>query len=168
MARRNAEQSAGLLVFRRTGGLDCLLAHPGGPFWRRRDDGAWTIPKGLVENGADLLTTARREFSEETGFVADGHFIPLHAVKQKSGKVVHAFAVEADFPAERFTSNTFELEWPPRSGRRQTFPEVDRLQWFSLEAARQKIIGYQQPFLDELRALVFGPPQQRQRRDANH
>lgn len=148
MARRD-EISAGLLAFRRRKGLEFLLAHPGGPFWRKRDDGAWTIPKGLV--GTDeLLAAARREFNEETGFVAQAPFIPLKPVKQKSGKTVHAFAFEGDFDPKGFSSNEFELEWPPRSGRRARFPEVDRLDWFDARAAMRKIIPYQEPFLLEL------------------
>jgi predicted NUDIX family NTP pyrophosphohydrolase len=134
-----------------------MLAHPGGPYWRNRDDGAWTIPKGLVEPGGDLLATAQREFTEETGFRAEGHFIPLQPVKQKSGKTVHAFAVEGDFPTERFTSNRFELEWPPKSGLKESFPEVDRLEWFTFAAALEKIIAYQRPFLEELREVLRGP-----------
>jgi predicted NUDIX family NTP pyrophosphohydrolase len=154
MARRSAERSAGLLAFRRRRGIECMLAHPGGPYWRNRDAGSWTIPKGLVEAGGDLLATAQREFTEETGFHATGDFIPLQPVRQKSGKTVHAFAFEADFPAERFTSNRFEMEWPPKSGQKQNFPEVDRLQWFALEAALKKIIDYQRPFLEELHAIL--------------
>src|SRR2546421_10966104 len=123
---RKLEVSAGLLAFRLREGLEILLAHPGGPFWTKRDDGAWTIPKGRVDPGGDLLDTARREFSEETGLEADGTFIPLRPVKQKSGKLVHAWAVEADFVLTSFSSNLFELEWPPRSGRQQSFPEIDR------------------------------------------
>ncbi len=154
MPRRSAERSAGLLAYRRRNEIECLLAHPGGPFWRKRDAGAWTIPKGIVEPGSDLLATAQREFTEETGFVAEGTFVPLEPVRQKSGKTVHAFAVAADFPAERFTSNEFEMEWPPGSGRKRSFPEIDRLGWFSLEEALNKIIAYQQPFLRQLRAIV--------------
>jgi predicted NUDIX family NTP pyrophosphohydrolase len=139
-----------------TGVLDVLLAHPGGPFWAKRDAGAWTIPKGLVETGADLLTTARREFTEETGFTVAGDFIPLHPVKQKSGKVVHAFAVEADFVPEAFTGNLFDMEWPPKSGRWQRFPEIDRLAWLAVPEARTKLIAYQHPFLTELQQILGG------------
>ncbi len=146
---RSAEISAGLLAFRRTRGLEVLLAHPGGPYWRRRDAGAWTIPKGLVRPD-DLLAGARREFSEETGFTAAGPFFTLAPVRQKSGKTVHGFAFEGDFDPTAFTSNTFELEWPPKSGRRQSFPEIDRVDWFATAAAYDKIIAYQRPFLDEL------------------
>jgi predicted NUDIX family NTP pyrophosphohydrolase len=146
------EISAGLLAFRRSPSreFEVLLAHPGGPFWAKRDDGAWTIPKGLVEAGADLLATAQREFAEETNLKATGAFVPLAPVKQKSGKLVHAFAFEADLGLEAFASNTFEVEWPPRSGRRQRFPEIDRIAYFALPMAMTKIIAYQQPFLVEL------------------
>lgn len=147
---RTASISAGLLAFRRTDGLEVLLAHPGGPFWAKRDDGAWTIPKGLAEPGADLFATARREFNEETGLPAEGEFIPLTPVKQKSGKLVHAWAFEADLDLTQFASNTFEMQWPPKSGRRQSFPEIDRIAWFALPAAKRKIISYQLSLLNEL------------------
>jgi predicted NUDIX family NTP pyrophosphohydrolase len=142
--------SAGLLAFRRKNGLEVLLAHPGGPFWAKKDDGAWTIPKGLAEPGADLLATAQREFAEETNLPAAGKFIGLNPVKQKSGKLVHAWAFEADLDLAPFASNTFEIEWPPRSGRRQSFPEIDRVAYFTLPAATIKIIAYQRPLLREL------------------
>ena len=148
---RTKEISAGLLVFRQTGaGVEVLLGHPGGPFWAKKDDGAWTIPKGLVESGDDLLSAARREFSEETNLAIDGEVFALPPVNQKSGKVVHAFACEADIKLDTFASNTFEIEWPPRSGRRQSFPEIDRIAYFVLPIAMKKIIAYQQPFLREL------------------
>jgi predicted NUDIX family NTP pyrophosphohydrolase len=151
---RTAETSAGLLVFRRVNELEVLLGHPGGPFWAKKDDGAWTIPKGLVEPGDDLLPTARREFTEETNLAADfaasGDVIALAPVKQKSGKIVHAFAIEADLDLSPFASNTFEIEWPPKSGRRKTFPEIDRIAYFTLPAAMSKILIYQRPFLIEL------------------
>jgi predicted NUDIX family NTP pyrophosphohydrolase len=148
--RRSADVSAGLLAFRRGTPPEVLLAHPGGPFWARKDDGAWTIPKGLTEAGADLLTTAQREFAEETNLVADGDFIALTPVKQKSGKVVHAWAFEADYDLAAFASNSFEIEWPPKSGRRQRFPEIDRIAYFTLPSAMVKIVAYQQPLLREL------------------
>jgi len=148
---RKADVSAGILVYRETNGaLEVLLAHPGGPFWARKDAGAWTIPKGLVEPGADLLATAEREFTEETGFTATGPFVPLPPVRQTSGKVVHAFACRGDFDSTKLISNMFEIEWPPRSGQRRQFPEVDRAAWFELLAARDKLIAYQRPFLIEL------------------
>jgi predicted NUDIX family NTP pyrophosphohydrolase len=151
---RRREISAGILAFRRKPALEVLLAHPGGPFWAKKDDGVWTIPKGLVEPGHDLLATARREFAEETNLTADGPLITLSPVSQKSGKVVHAFAVEADFELGAFASNTFEIEWPPKSGRRQNFPEIDRIAYFALPAAKTKIIAYQLPLLLELEARV--------------
>jgi predicted NUDIX family NTP pyrophosphohydrolase len=144
--------SAGLLAFRVRSELEVLLAHPGGPFWAKKDDGAWTIPKGLAEAGADLLATAQREFLEETSLVLAGPFIALTPVRQKSGKLVHAWAVQADLDLAAFASNTFELEWPPRSGRRQHFPEIDRMAYFTMATAMKKIIAYQQPFLAELAA----------------
>jgi predicted NUDIX family NTP pyrophosphohydrolase len=147
---RKVEVSAGLLAFRRSHGLEVLLAHPGGPFWARKDDAAWTIPKGLVEADADLLVTARREFAEETNFIAAGPFIALAPVKQKSGKVVHAFAFEAELDLGAFASNDFEIEWPLRSGRRKNFPEIDRIAYFAMPVAMTKIIPYQQPLLREL------------------
>jgi predicted NUDIX family NTP pyrophosphohydrolase len=152
--RRSMEISAGLLAFRRSDGLEVLLAHPGGPFWAKKDAGVWTIPKGLVAANEDPLTAARREFIEETNLTAPvdtvEQTITLAPVNQKSGKVVHAFAFEADFDMTRRVSNSFEMEWPPRSGRRQSFPEIDRLAYFTLAAARDKIIAYQLPLLDEL------------------
>jgi predicted NUDIX family NTP pyrophosphohydrolase len=152
--RRSPEISAGLLVFRRRPELEILLAHPGGPFWAKKDDGAWSIPKGLVEAGADLLATAQREFTEETNLPAAGPFIPLMPVKQKSGKLVHAWAFEADLDLGSFASNTFEMEWPPRSQRRQSFPEIDRIAYFALPVAMTKLIEYQRPLLHELEAKL--------------
>lgn len=153
--RRNPEISAGLLAFRRRPTLEVLLAHPGGPFWAKKDDGAWTIPKGVAEPGVDLLATAQREFTEETNLTATGDVIALAPVRQRSGKLVHAFALEADLDLTAFKSNTFELEWPPKSGRRQSFPEVDRIAYFALPVAIVKIIAYQQPLLREF-AQRFG------------
>jgi predicted NUDIX family NTP pyrophosphohydrolase len=149
MGRRD-QISAGLIAFRRRRGeTEVLLGHPGGPFWAKKDFGAWTIPKGLVSSN-DVLECARREFREETGFAAKGPFIALAPVRQNSGKTVHAFAFEGDFDLRKFSSNTFELEWPPRSGRHKTFPEIDRIGWFAWPQALAKIIAYQQPFLREL------------------
>jgi predicted NUDIX family NTP pyrophosphohydrolase len=147
---RTSPISAGLLAFRRGSVLEVLLAHPGGPFWAKKDAGAWTIPKGLAEPGADLIETARREFTEETNLVAKGELIELNPVAQKSGKIVHAWAVEADFDLAQFASNTFEIEWPPKSGRRRAFPEIDRIAYFGMPAAMKKIIAYQRPLLIEL------------------
>lgn len=151
---RKSDISAGLLVYRNPDNVEVLLAHPGGPYWARKDAGAWTIPKGLVEPGDELLATAQREFTEETGFVAHGPFLPLAPVKQKSGKIVHAFATQGDFDPDRLVSNTFELSWPPRSGRLKSFPEVDRLGWFACAHALEKLLAYQQPFLIELKELL--------------
>ncbi len=148
--RRTKEISAGLLAFRRRTELEVLLAHPGGPFWIKKDDGAWTIPKGLVEGGDNLVTAARREFTEETNLTAYGDLIALAPVNQKSGKTVHAFAFEADFDLAAFGSNTFEMEWPPKSGQRRRFPEIDRIAYFTLPIATTKIITYQRPLLREL------------------
>jgi predicted NUDIX family NTP pyrophosphohydrolase len=149
MGRRD-QISAGLIAFRRRREeTEVLLGHPGGPFWAKKDLGAWTIPKGVVSSG-NLLECARREFREETGFAAKGPFIALAPVRQNSGKTVHAFAFEGDFDLRKFSSNTFELEWPPRSGRQKAFPEIDRVGWFAWSQALAKIIAYQQPFLHEL------------------
>jgi predicted NUDIX family NTP pyrophosphohydrolase len=152
---RKSEISAGLLIYR---AREVLLAHPGGPYWAKKDAGAWTIPKGLVEPGDELLATAQREFTEETGFTARGPFVPLAPVRQKSGKTVHAFACAGDFDPAKFVSDTFEIEWPPRSRRLQTFPEIDRLAWFGPDEAKEKILGYQLPFLRELEELLKNRP----------
>jgi predicted NUDIX family NTP pyrophosphohydrolase len=147
---RSSNISAGLLAFRRGSGLEVLLAHPGGPFWSKKDNGAWTIPKGLAMPGEDFLAAAQREFTEETNFSAGGSYFALTPAKQKGGKLVHAWAVEADFDLARFTSNTFDIEWPPKSGRRQSFPEIDRVAYFTLPIAETKILSYQLPLLREL------------------
>ena len=148
-------RSAGILLYRRrNGALEVLLAHPGGPFWARRDDGAWTIPKGLVDSGETDENAARREFNEELGAEATGPLIPLGSVRQRGGKEVEAFALEGDFDPAALRSNTFETEWPPRSGRKETFPEVDRAAWMDLATARQKILAAQRPLLDRLEALA--------------
>jgi predicted NUDIX family NTP pyrophosphohydrolase len=146
---RRSEISAGILAFRRNPRLEFLLAHPGGPYWRNKDDGAWSIPKGNVESG-DLLSCAKREFNEETGLVAAGPFIALTPLRQKSGKTVHAFAFEANFDLDTFSSNMFEMEWPPRSGKNQSFPEIDRIAYFTLATARRKILPGQRSFIEEL------------------
>jgi len=152
--RGTAAISAGLLAFRRRAEIEVLLAHPGGPFWAKKDDGAWTIPKGLIEGGGEPLATARREFTEETNLVAASELIPLAPVKQKSGKIVYAWAFEADFDLAKFASNTFEIEWPPNSGKRKSFPEIDRVGYFTLSAAMTKILAYQQPLLLELQKWI--------------
>lgn len=159
-----AKLSAGLLLYRGAGGqkgfgrLEVFLVHPGGPLWVKKDLGAWSIPKGEVPPGTDLLTHARDEFREETGHDIDGEFRPLVPVKQAGGKTVHAWAVAGDCDAGRITSNTFSLEWPPRSGRIREFPEVDRAEWFDLPTARQKINPAQAGLLAQLESLLTVPP----------
>ena len=154
-----AKESAGLLLFRRgAGGLEIFLVHPGGPFWAKKDAHAWSIPKGEFAADEDPLTAARREFAEETGLSAAGTFIALSPCKQPGGKIVHGFAVEGDCDPAAVKSNMFTIEWPPRSGRRQEFPEIDRAAWFPLAAARMKIHKGQIPLLDELeRKLAVSP-----------
>ena len=143
--------SAGILLFRRrAGGLQVMLVHPGGPLWSARDEGAWSIPKGLFEANEAPLDAARREFAEETGFEVAGDFIGLGVLVQPSGKVVHAFALERDLDTAAISSNTFAMEWPPRSGRLAHFPEIDRGEWFALARARTKITRGQREFLDRL------------------
>lgn len=154
-----AKASAGLLLYRRhQRGLELFLAHPGGPFWRVRDVGAWTIPKGVPERGEDLLTAACREFEEETGLPPRGPFIPLGAIRQKAGKLVHAWAWEGDADPDRVTSNTMRTEWPRGSGRWLTFPEVDRCAWFPASQAREKINPAQAELIDRLEAALADPP----------
>ena len=141
-------------MFRRgEGGLEVLLVHPGGPFWAKKDLGAWTIPKGERDPGEDAETTARREFAEELGNLPEGTLVPLGHIRQRAGKRVEGFALEGDFDVERIAGSSFEIEWPPRSGRRQSFPEVDRAQWFSPDEARRKINAGQIPFIDRLEEL---------------
>jgi predicted NUDIX family NTP pyrophosphohydrolase len=143
--------SAGVLLFRRKShGLEVLLVHPGGPLWAKKDEGAWSIPKGEIDAGEDPLAAARREFEEELGSPVSGDFITLTPVRQASGKVVHAWAVEGDFDPATLTGGLFTMEWPPRTGRQQQFPEVDRAEWFTLEQARRKINKGQIPLLDQL------------------
>jgi predicted NUDIX family NTP pyrophosphohydrolase len=135
--------------------LEMLLAHPGGPFFQRKDDGAWTIPKGEAAAGEDLLTRAQIEFEEELGIKPSGNWISLGSIKQKGGKVVHGWAFEGDLPKFfKLRSNTFEMEWPPRSGKLKAFPEIDRAEFFAEEIARQKIKPAQVPFLDRLTAVL--------------
>ena len=149
---RMPERSAGILLYRiGVDGLEVLLVHPGGPFWAKKDDGAWSIPKGLVDRGEDPLAAARREFFEETGNAPEGAFLPLGDFRYSSGKIVSAWAVEGDFEIERFRSGTFEMEWPPRSGRLEKFPEADRAAWFAMDDARRKILKGQAAMLDALR-----------------
>ncbi len=144
------QKSAGLLMFRfNQGQPEVFLVHPGGPLWSKKDLGAWSIPKGLYEE-EDPLQAARREFQEETGFRSEGRFIPLGSQKQSSGKVITAWAVEGDCNADAIRSNTFSIQWPPKSGRQQSFPEVDRAGWFSIETAKKKIVKGQVPFIQAL------------------
>jgi predicted NUDIX family NTP pyrophosphohydrolase len=145
------KRSAGLLMYKRAGGaLRLLLVHPGGPFWAKKDSGAWSIPKGEYVDGEDPLAVARREFAEELGCAASGALWPLGEITQAGRKVVTAWAIEGDVDVTAITSNIFEMEWPPKSGRRQTFPEVDRAGWFTVEEAREKMLAGQQPLIDRL------------------
>jgi len=149
------QHSAGILMWRRrAGGIEVLLGHFGGPFWATRDAGAWGIPKGLVEEGEDLELCARREFEEELGIRPEGRLTPLGRVRMKSGKWIEAFALEGDLDADSIVSNLFTLEWPPKSGRMQSFPEIDRAGWFTLAKARARIIAGQSPLLDRLEAAI--------------
>jgi predicted NUDIX family NTP pyrophosphohydrolase len=149
------KQSAGILLYRYHHKVpQLLLVHPGGPFWARKDIGAWTIPKGEPGEEEDLLITAKREFTEETGFAVEGDFIKLTPVKQKAGKLVHAWAVEGDMDAALLKSNTFEMPWPPKSGKMQSFPEIDKAQWFSPGEAMEKILPAQAAFIEELKLLL--------------
>ncbi|MET0394984.1 MAG: NUDIX domain-containing protein [Chitinophagaceae bacterium] len=144
-------KSAGLLLYRLTDKIpEVFLVHPGGPLWKNKDAGAWSIPKGEFTDGEDALEAAKREFEEETGMTVHGAFIPLMPVRQKSGKMVHAWAVEQDIPAGSLQSNLFEMEWPPRSGKKQRFPEVDKGEWMTITGAREKINPGQTGLLDEL------------------
>lgn len=143
--------SAGILLFRRKHeGMEVLLGHPGGPFWKKKDQGAWTIPKGLIAFGEPPLEAAMREFEEETGYAPQGIFLSLGNAKQPGGKTVHAWAAEDDWDPDELRSNSFQLEWPPRSGRQQSFPELDRAGWFAMVEARDKILKGQAVFLDRL------------------
>jgi len=142
--------SAGLLLFRRRGELEVFLVHPGGPFWAKKDAGAWSLPKGEIGEGEDPLETAKREFTEETGFTVDGEFRQLEPVKQSGGKVVHAWAIEADGDPAQLRSNRFSMEWPPKSGKTREFPEVDRAAWFNIPQAGKRINPAQKGFLHQL------------------
>ncbi|HEX2079954.1 MAG TPA: NUDIX domain-containing protein [Longimicrobium sp.] len=152
---RRAGESAGMLLFRRTGrGLEVFLAHPGGPFWKNKDAGAWTIPKGLVDEGETPLLAAQREFYEETGILPEEPFLPLGEIRQKAGKRVHAWAWEGDADPETVTSNVMETEWPRGSGRWIRFPEVDRCAWFTAAEAREKLNAAQAELVERLEALL--------------
>lgn len=146
-----AKQSAGILLYRKQGKEpEVLLAHPGGPFWARKDVGSWSIPKGEYLDGEEPLAAAIREFEEETGYRPSGYFMQLRSIRQKGHKTVHCWAVEGNLDADRIKSNTFEIEWPPRSGKTKAFPEIDRAAWFTIAAAREKINEKQAAFIDEL------------------
>jgi predicted NUDIX family NTP pyrophosphohydrolase len=146
-----AKRSAGILMFRRRGrGIEVLLMHPGGPFWAKKDAGAWSIPKGEYAAGEEPLAVARREFEEETGQHAEGAVVPLGDIVQPGRKIVTAFALEGELDPKKLRSNVFELEWPPRSGRKRLFPEVDRAEWFSAEEAQRRILAGQRELITRL------------------
>ena len=150
-----AKQSAGLLLYRTINGvLEVFLVHPGGPFWARKDAGAWSIPKGEIEDGEDKLQAAEREFTEETGFTISGEFRSLDPLKQPGGKIIYAWAIEADCDPGQIRSNLFSLEWPPKSGKFQQYPEVDRAAWFNISQARNKILAGQVRFIEQLIAAL--------------
>lgn len=151
------QTSAGLLMYRGVGNqslLEILLVHPGGPYWKHKDDGVWTIPKGNVEPGEDLLAAATREFTEETGLVPAEPFLSLGEIRQRSGKRVHAWAFRGTCEPASIRSNSFEIEWPPKSGKREKFPEVDRAAFFTVALALQKILPAEKPFLNRLEQRV--------------
>ena len=151
--------SAGLLMYRiHDGELQMLLAHPGGPFFKNKDYGAWTIPKGEIESGEDLLEAAKREFEEETGVTPIGPFIALAAIKQKGGKIVHAWAFKGDCDPAAIVSNTFTMEWPPKSGQQVEFPEIDRADFFDLATAKRKIKAGQEALIEQLEEITKGNP----------
>ena len=151
-------QSAGLILYRRRPqGVEVLLVHPGGPFWARKDLGAWSIPKGELDSGEDPLQAAIREFREETGFPANGPFAELGSIRQSGGKIVTAWAFEGDCDPAELSSNSCFVEWPPHSGRQLEIPEVDRAEWFTLQEAGRRIVKAQAPLLDRLASLVEGP-----------
>src|SRR4051794_31430404 len=147
-------KSAGIIAYRKRGGIEVLLVHPGGPFWTNKDLGSWSIPKGEYADEEDPLAVAKREFLEETGFQVEGEFRELNMIKQPGGKRVRAWAVEGDCDAAATVSNCFSMEWPPKSGRMAEFPEVDRAAWFGVEEAREKILKGQLPLIDQLCELV--------------
>ncbi|MDP9077571.1 MAG: NUDIX domain-containing protein [Bacteroidota bacterium] len=150
-----SSQSAGILLYRKAGSqLQIFLVHPGGPFFKNKDLGAWSIPKGEFSDNEEPLAAAKREFEEETGKKVDGDFIELNPVKLKSGKKVYAWAVEGDINHETISSNLFEMEWPPKSGKKQSFPEIDRAGWFEVDEAKLKINVSQAAFIEELTALA--------------
>ncbi len=146
-----AKKSAGLLIFRRTtSSLEVLLVHPGGPYWAKKDEGVWSIPKGEFEESEDPMAAAKREFNEEMGIAISGELVALEPLRQAGGKTVYAWAVEGDFDLSNIKSNTFSLEWPPKSGKQREFPEIDRAEWFTMEVARRKILKGQAGFIHQL------------------
>jgi len=149
------KKTAGLLLYRiRGSAVEVFLVHPGGPFWAKKDEGAWSIPKGEFADDEQPLSAAKREFQEETGFSMEGNFMALAPLKQRSGKLVYAWALEGDCDAGAIKSNLFSMEWPPRSGKRQEYPEVDRASWFTLESAKRRIVPGQIAFLEELQQML--------------
>jgi len=149
------KKTAGLLLYRiRDSAVEVFLVHPGGPFWAKKDEGAWSIPKGEFADDEQPLSAATREFQEETGFSMEGNFMPLAPLKQRSGKLVYAWALEGDCDAGAIKSNLFSMEWPPRSGKRQEYPEVDRASWFNLDSAKRRIVPGQIAFLEELQQML--------------
>jgi predicted NUDIX family NTP pyrophosphohydrolase len=150
-----AKQSAGILLYRWQGKqLEVFLGHPGGPFWANKDQGSWSVPKGEYLEGEEPLSAAVREFEEETGYRPTGDFIPLTTIRQKGHKTVHCWAVEGQLDESSIISNHFEMEWPPRSGKMKSFPEIDRGAWFTVETAREKILERQRSFIDELADMI--------------
>jgi predicted NUDIX family NTP pyrophosphohydrolase len=149
------KESAGILMYRlRNSTLEVFLVHPGGPYWAKKDLGAWSIPKGEFEAGEDRLNAAKREFQEETGFLPRGNFVALTPIKQPGGKLVHAWAMRGDCDAKTIVSNTFSMEWPPRSAKYHTFPEVDRAEWFTMDVAKEKILKGQISLLEEVSQII--------------
>jgi predicted NUDIX family NTP pyrophosphohydrolase len=160
--KKSQDISAGILLFRRSAGqLEFLLAHPGGPFWAKRDAGAWSIPKGLIEPAEDYLAAALREFEEEIGVRPHGPFLPLGSVRQKAGKEIHAWACEGDVEPTRIKSNAISMEWPPRSGKRVEFPEVDRCEWFGTMEAQAKLNPAQFAFIERLEHALSSRPNEK-------
>ena len=155
MPNKNKKQSAGVLLYRKSvPETEVLLVHPGGPFWKNKDIGAWTIPKGEFDALEEPLAAAIREFREETGFRLQGEFRALTPVQQKAGKMVYAWAIEGDIDAAGILSNSFEMEWPPKSGKKQSFPEIDKAAWLPLSVAREKILSSQAALLDQLQSMI--------------
>jgi len=156
---KKTKQSAGILLFRfNKNTLQVFLGHPGGPYWRNKDVGAWSIPKGEFEENEDPLEAAKREFKEETGHEVKGNFIPLKPLKQKSGKIIYAWALEGEMEINKVKSNNFEMEWPPKSGKMMQFPEIDKAGWFDVSQAKEKIIAGQIAFISEFEEIVFKTP----------